>query len=164
MFIQTTNIGVDSSNSVLTSETLTPSKDKEVSFDWAVSGEENSDKLSLYVNNRPINAISGSVGWEPPNYMVEEYGEYAFKWIYFRNSSISEDGDYCRVHSGSELEVGDVNSDGIINAADALLILRRSLGAEIPDVNILALADIDGNGALDTSDALLVLQIALGTA
>lgn len=56
---------------------------------------------------------------------------------------------------------GDVNDDAAISTADALNILRSSLGIgqmHCPDI----LADVDGDGVISSSDALIVLRFALG--
>lgn len=58
--------------------------------------------------------------------------------------------------------VGDVDGNGVVNASDALLIMRMALGQmECTD---LAAADADGNGIVQSADALMVLRIAMGLA
>ncbi len=54
---------------------------------------------------------------------------------------------------------GDANSDGVVNSADALLIMRFSLGAggTLPPN-----ADFDGDGIINSADALLVLRSSMG--
>ncbi len=56
--------------------------------------------------------------------------------------------------------LGDVNGDGAIDTADAVLVLQRA--AELIDDNALnaAAADVNGDGAIDTADAVLILQKA----
>ena len=60
----------------------------------------------------------------------------------------------------SQVQVGDVDMNGVINANDALAILRMSLGL-LPPCE-LALADVDGNGEITANDALIVMRMALG--
>ena len=55
---------------------------------------------------------------------------------------------------------GDVNNDGAVNSADALIILQYSAGI-IEDININR-ADISGDGEVNSADALQVLQTAVG--
>ncbi len=57
---------------------------------------------------------------------------------------------------------GDVNRDGRINAADAILALRIAAGLLIPTPNQLADADIDGNGKVESLDASCILKRAVG--
>ena len=55
---------------------------------------------------------------------------------------------------------GDINSDGSVNANDALTVLRFALGS-ITDINNAA-ADVNGDGIVNANDALMVLRAALG--
>lgn len=55
--------------------------------------------------------------------------------------------------------LGDLDDDGQITSADALLILRMSVGAEEGN---LALADVDGDGQITSADALAVLRASVG--
>lgn len=56
--------------------------------------------------------------------------------------------------------VGDVNSDSKANSADALEILRYSVGLN-DEINK-TYADVSGDGIINSADALLVLNIAVG--
>ena len=60
----------------------------------------------------------------------------------------------------ADVTLGDVNGDGAIDTADAVLILQRA--AKLIDDTALsaAAADVNGDGAIDTADAVLVLQKA----
>ncbi len=55
---------------------------------------------------------------------------------------------------------GDVNGDGAVDTADAVLVLQRA--AKLIDDNALTTvaADVNGDGAIDTADAVLILQKA----
>lgn len=59
-------------------------------------------------------------------------------------------------------ERGDYDKSGTINAEDARLILRASVGIENPDTMQAFLADVDGNGVLEASDARLANRYAAG--
>jgi hypothetical protein len=59
-------------------------------------------------------------------------------------------------------DYGDVNYDGYVNAADALLVLQGSVDKVELDDNQWMAADVDGNLNVDAVDALLVLQFAVG--
>ena len=56
---------------------------------------------------------------------------------------------------------GDVNMDGAVNSADALLVLRRAIGA-IPSAGNEALADVNGDGEITSADALMILRMSMG--
>ncbi len=56
---------------------------------------------------------------------------------------------------------GDVNSDGKINATDALCILQYSVGYIFLDFDT-DIADINVDGKVNSTDALVVLKIAVG--
>ena len=55
---------------------------------------------------------------------------------------------------------GDMNDDGIIDASDALLILKIAAQIEPATGMQLIIGDVDGNGFLDANDALQVLKRA----
>ena len=65
------------------------------------------------------------------------------------------------VGEGLSILLGDVDGNGVVNANDALLILRYSLGL-ISSLPYPEAADVDGNGAINANDALLVLRFSLG--
>lgn len=62
---------------------------------------------------------------------------------------------------GGEYEPGDVNMDGKLDSADALLIMRCAMGVGSLSGAALELADYDGSGVVDMVDALLVLRAAM---
>ena len=57
--------------------------------------------------------------------------------------------------------LGDVDRDGQVTSADALLVLRFSLGLinGLPDMEA---ADVNHDGSIDSTDALMILRLALG--
>jgi hypothetical protein len=60
---------------------------------------------------------------------------------------------------------GDVNCDGIVDAVDALMVLRGAvgkIGQEQLTAGQLSIADVDGNEILNAVDALYILQKAVG--
>ena len=62
----------------------------------------------------------------------------------------------------STYALGDVNRDGSIDAADAILLLRYDAGLTSFDKEQLLLADIDQNGTIDVRDATAVLRADVG--
>lgn len=57
--------------------------------------------------------------------------------------------------------MGDIDKDGSVNSADALEILKYSVG--LTDTIDIACADMDGDKSVNSTDALIVLQTAVGT-
>ncbi len=53
---------------------------------------------------------------------------------------------------------GDINGDGLVNATDALLILRVAVGKQKVNRERFTVGDLDADGAMNAKDALLVLQ------
>lgn len=66
-----------------------------------------------------------------------------------------------RVNTSSK--TGDVNKDGKINSADALLVLQHTVGTINLDAEKKALADVNRDNAVNSADALKILQYAVGT-
>ena len=58
-------------------------------------------------------------------------------------------------------QLGDVDKDGRLSAADARLILRAAVSLEAIPASDLPYADLDGNGAVTAADARLSLRAAL---
>lgn len=56
--------------------------------------------------------------------------------------------------------MGDVDADGSVTAADALLVLKHAAKLETLTAEQLAVADMDENASYDASDALIILKIA----
>lgn len=56
---------------------------------------------------------------------------------------------------------GDVNGDGNVSLADAILTLQRSLDLNMTDTFIEEVADMNGDGTITLADAIIILQISL---
>lgn len=56
--------------------------------------------------------------------------------------------------------MGDVNDDGKVNSADALAILRYTVGIDGTEIN-LKKADVNSDGSINSSDALKVLRMSV---
>ena len=60
------------------------------------------------------------------------------------------------------INIGDINSDSIINIQDAVLLIGFILNGEIPPEDIFVLADINEDGILNVQDVILLINIILG--
>ena len=65
-----------------------------------------------------------------------------------------------KVNSSSQK--GDVNKDGRINSADALLVLQYSVGSAKLSSEQITLADVNNDKRVNSADALKILQYAVG--
>ncbi len=65
-----------------------------------------------------------------------------------------------KVNSSSQK--GDVNKDGRINSADALLVLQYSVGNAKLSSEQITLADVNNDKRVNSADALKILQYAVG--
>lgn len=58
--------------------------------------------------------------------------------------------------------MGDVNGDKTVDSADALIVMRYSMGiGEIYEPNM-PYADVNGDGVVDLADALLIIRYSMG--
>ncbi|MCC7261387.1 MAG: T9SS type A sorting domain-containing protein, partial [Candidatus Latescibacteria bacterium] len=58
--------------------------------------------------------------------------------------------------------LGDVNGDKVVDAGDAILVLRHAAGLATLSTAQRDLGDVNGDGATDTGDAILILRKAAG--
>ena len=58
--------------------------------------------------------------------------------------------------------LGDIDSDGKVTSADALMVLQHSVGNITLTSAQIALADINGDKKVNSTDALLILRISTG--
>lgn len=63
---------------------------------------------------------------------------------------------------GDWVLIGDVDLDGEITVADALLAMRASMGVITLEDDALTAADYDEDGEVTVSDALLIMRVAMG--
>lgn len=61
----------------------------------------------------------------------------------------------------TEFEPGDVNMDGVVDANDALAVMRAAMGVAELSEDAALLADFDGDGEVDMVDALLIMRSVL---
>ena len=57
---------------------------------------------------------------------------------------------------------GDINGDGSVDSADALLALRLAMGTVSSEGLCIEAGDLDGDGSVTSEEALLILRYAMG--
>ena len=65
--------------------------------------------------------------------------------------------------TGVTPQKGDLNSDGILTPADAVIALEIAAGSRPCDATTLATADVSGDGEVTSLDALMILQATADT-
>ena len=70
--------------------------------------------------------------------------------------------DYQVIGEAAQLTLGDVNNDIKIDAKDALLVLKISVGKIAPTQGQNAAADVNKDGQINAKDALEILKYAVG--
>ena len=135
--------------------------------DCEYSSTNSYDFFSFLVNGNIDFRISGTVMWEWYEWTAPSAGTYTFKWEYHKDGSVTEGMDcakldFVEVIRSSGGLLGDVNSDGRVDANDALLLMRYALGLVPASSLDLTVADYNQNGTTDANDALLIMRHALG--
>jgi hypothetical protein len=74
------------------------------------------------------------------------------------SAAVPLDRLYCGSLSG---RYGDLNRDGSVNAADALIVLTESVGLDVSQYAV-GFGDVDNNGVRNPRDALIILSYAVG--
>ena len=101
--------------------------------------------LSSNTNSNSCDGTSGTInGWSggSTNNFIQQL--------------VDECGELCQ---GFSYTLGDLNSDGIFNIQDIILLVNMILGTTLPDYNT---ADMNQDGVLNVQDVILVLNIVLG--
>ena len=117
---------------------------------------------ALYVNV----VGSGAVGAEytPETHKVYTYpSEGSFVCWYLNGELLSTEQVLTEQVDGRLTAVfaGDADNDGLVDSADALLILHSSMGILQGELDQTA-ADVNCDGCVDSADALLIMRVTLG--
>ena len=170
--VRSDNRGVNSSDAAFT-VTVQLNAGDVVSFDWKVSSEASYDKLNFYVDSSVRNTIHGEQDWATVTFTATATRSFTFKWEFHKDVSTHTGAD-CGwvdnisipgyVNDDPDYLPGDVNMNGTVEMADALMALRAAMGTlELTELQTL-IADMDENGSITVSDALTIMRIAMGIA
>ncbi len=157
--------GVDGAHSSLTL-TLDMLEGETLSFEHKYSTEPGYDNFTFAVNGENRFTYSGSADWQSYTFTADRSGSYTFEWKYEKDGSVGSGSDCVWIdevaYSGDQLGAlaGDADANGVVNVADALLVMRCAMGLEssVPSFNN---ADMDGDGELTMADAVAILRMAL---
>jgi hypothetical protein len=58
--------------------------------------------------------------------------------------------------------LGDVNSDGLVDSTDALIVLSADVGFNTSQFCPMNCGDVNGDGLIDATDALIILSYDVG--
>jgi uncharacterized protein YjdB len=123
----------------------------------------------LTANFAPADATDKSVVWTSGNKSVaavNRYGDVTALSLGATTITVtSTDGSYtasCTVTVSAGASAGDVSIDGVIDAADALLVLQYDVGLRTLSTEQKAVADINKDGLIDAADAIRILRYAAG--
>ena len=161
--MKSNNVGINNSAATL-STVIYMSAGDTLSFDYWVSSESGYDVFVFAVNG--VNALrkSGEVNWTTYTFTAEEDSEYTFEWSYRKDSSAASGADMAKVDNvaltTNAPQMGDVNGDGSVNTADAVLVLRHSMEISSLNEDAFVLADVNGDGSITAADAILILRMA----
>lgn len=117
----------------------------------------------------PVDATDRTVTWESSNKAVATVSRTGVVTAIGLGSATitatSNDGGYqasITVKVSLTAGYGDVNNDGDVDAADALMILQASVGLRALTTNEKEIADVNGDGYVDAADAILILRYNAG--
>ena len=122
-------------------------------FTCAYTGE---GSLMLLVNGEEALTAdeAGSFFWT-----AHEAGTYEFRWVYQKVSAFGE-AVLRDVSIDLGRRLGDLDGDGEVTVADALLLMRASMG--LTELDYPRLADMNANGSIDIADAIILLRRSMG--
>lgn len=158
------NTGVHSSDSsffttidMLAGETL--------EFDYLVSSETDYDFFTFSVNDEVELAVAAVMDdWSHFVFTAPEDGEYSFVWNFNKDTNSSGGFDGVLIdevaYSGDVDILGDVDGDGLVTMADAVIAARHAMGIITLSDEAFALADMDGDGFVTMLDAVLIMRLA----
>ena len=105
------------------------------------------DDYDLYIDER-ITAEAGNANIEV-SYLYNDVVQYTSFEITVEKPSVI-------------MTVGDVNNDGEIDIADAILIMKHDAGLTVIDNAFQQAADVNNDGEIDIADAILIMKYDAG--
>ena len=163
-YLTSTNQGVHNSVSEMFS-VVTMEAGETLEFDYFVSSEVDYDFFNFYVNDECLLSVATIMeDWDHYVFTAPEDGEYTFTWTFEKDPGASDGLDCAYVdnidYSGDDIIIGDVDGDGLVTMADAVIAARHAMGIITLSDEAFALADMDGDGFVTMLDAVLIMRLA----
>lgn len=142
-----------------------------ITFDWKTDCETGWDRICLTLNGYTCKIATGQTGWTTVTYTIENSGEYVIGWMYEKNYTGAQYSDKVWVDNikinanGSTPQpgtVGDVDGDGRVSIADAVLVMRHAMGLAQISPEYLQNADVNGDGSISILDGVSIMRMAMG--
>lgn len=101
----------------------------------------------------------GTANGRNDDYVFEAGKSYIFT-VYRYGELAAVDVEIIDYNPEPEPLLGDVDGNGVVEIADALMVLRRAMGIEALTEEQLAVADVNNDGFVDAADALVIMRWA----
>ena len=123
-----------------------------------------SDSLSKVTIPASVESIGEDIVWSGYYLMFDNSHVYRAK-IYGEKDSYAE--EYAEKYgisfvAAAKLSYGNIDGDDMVTSADALIILRASVGLENFNSEQRKFADVNGDDRVDSADSLAVLRYSVG--
>tara|TARA_B100000446_G_C10375691_1_gene278369 strand:- start:102 stop:611 length:510 start_codon:yes stop_codon:yes gene_type:complete len=112
----------------------------------------------------PPGSIQWSFNWQAPGSDVGKINFHLSSLATNHNHSTSGDNTYTQVItlSYSDVVLGDINGDGIINILDVIVEVNIVLGAVDPTPQQESAGDLNTDGTIDILDIISLVNLILG--
>ena len=158
------NVNVNNSTSTM-QLVLSMQAGERLTFKMKASSEDDYDFLKFFVNNTQYGSnLSGETDWVEVTYTAASAGTYTFQWRFIKDPYVGSYDDCGYVKEVRYIQnyiMGDADNNGIVDANDALVVMRHSMGLITLTGNQLLAADVNGDGSVDASDALELMRISM---
>ena len=164
-FAKTSNAGVPSSSSMMTS-VVNIGRQSILSFDFQARGEGPTYDRCMFSIDGAVQFVYGARDnvWE--TYSVEiSAGNHTLTWVYIKDGSFNPDGDYFAVDNvaikaNSASIPGDADGDGNVNISDVTALIDYLLSGNASGID-LGGADINQDGKVNISDVTDLIDYLL---
>jgi pseudomonalisin len=150
---------------VVTASSPTIQQGQSLTLTATVSGNTPTGKVQFALNGvsfgAPVNLVNGVATLTTTQFTI--VGNYAISAIYSGDPNNAGGGAATAFNETvKSIHDGDLNGDGVVDAADIALIERIALGRVAANSTAMTHGDINGDGNIDASDIEHVRRKALG--